>query len=280
MTAMQHLAAIRAHYAASDIADRLLAAIRAALGTDVLVTPEVLAPLDHYHRRGLAATRELVARIAPEASHAVLDIGCGVGGPARWIAARYGCRVVGLDLIADYCGAANALNAATGLADRVAIVEGDAAALPFLDGAFDRAVSHSVLMNIADLPAALREARRVLVPGGLFGVSVICSGPGGPAHLPAPYATAPEASHLVSPGAMCDALLGSGFDIVEARDLTAAAVVQQRETLARLGSSAPMPPLGWHVIIGEDRAREAQANAARSFVEGRLTEFEFVLRRR
>ena len=94
-------AGITDHYASTDIAARLLAALRAAQGPDAPITPDALAPLDHFHGRGVAATRELVALLEPRAGERILDIGCGIGGPARWIAARFGCEVTGIDLTAE-----------------------------------------------------------------------------------------------------------------------------------------------------------------------------------
>ena len=113
---------VRDHYASSDIAARVLATLRAMEGEDAPVTPDTLAPLDHFHRRGLVATRDLAALLGPRPGERLLDIGCGIGGPARWIAAHFGCYVTGIDLTSEFCRAAEELNAATGMADRVRVV--------------------------------------------------------------------------------------------------------------------------------------------------------------
>ena len=134
--------------------------------SDAAITPETLAPLDHFNGRGLAATQELVALLDPHAGESLLDIGSGIGGPARWIAMQYGCTVTGVDVTAAFCEAARVLNAACGVADRVRIFEGTALALPFPDASFDRAYSHGVMMSIADKVGVYREAFRVLKPGG------------------------------------------------------------------------------------------------------------------
>src|SRR2546428_6661413 len=133
------------HYAGddtgSDMASRILAAVRAVYGSDAAITPETLAPLDHFNGRGLAATQELVALLEPHAGESLLDIGSGIGGPARWIAMQYGCMVTGVDVTAAFCEAARALNAACGVADRAPIFQGTALSLPVPEVSFDPASS-------------------------------------------------------------------------------------------------------------------------------------------
>jgi 2-polyprenyl-3-methyl-5-hydroxy-6-metoxy-1,4-benzoquinol methylase len=97
---------VREHYASESITERVLTALRNANGPDVPITPETLAPIDHFHWKGVIATEGLVAELQPKASDKLLDIGCGIGGPARWIAAKYGCRVTRVDLTAEFCAAA------------------------------------------------------------------------------------------------------------------------------------------------------------------------------
>src|SRR5262252_1566055 len=133
------------HYARSGsgtaIAARLIAAVRAHGGANIAITPEALAPVDHLHGRGPLATEELVALLEPRAGETILDIGSGLGGPARWIAAKFGCAVTGVDLTAEFCTAAEALIAATGMTDKVTILNGSALDLPVPGNAFDRAYS-------------------------------------------------------------------------------------------------------------------------------------------
>ena len=160
------------HYASTGITARILTALRAVNGRDVPITPDTLAPIDHFNGKGVVATEELTAPLPPKASDHLLDIGCGIGGPARWIAAKYGCRVTGVDLTAEFCEAARELNSLCGLTDRVEILHGSALSLPLPDNSVDRAYSQAALMNVSDKSGAFREAFRVLRPGGLLALSI------------------------------------------------------------------------------------------------------------
>jgi sarcosine/dimethylglycine N-methyltransferase len=138
---------VEKHYASEGITARVLTALRAVNGQDVAITPDTLAPIDHFHGKGVVATAELAALLQPKASDHLLDIGCGIGGPARWIAAKYGCRVTGLDLTAEFCEAARELNSLCGLSDRVQVLHGSALSLPLPDNSFDHAYSQAVLIT-------------------------------------------------------------------------------------------------------------------------------------
>ena len=127
---------VQDHYARTGIVERALTAIRAANGAETPITPETLAPIDHFHGRGVLATEKLALRLDPQATDHIVDIGSGIGSPARWIAYKFGCRVTGVDLTPEFCEAARQLSDITGMSDRVTIMEGSALALPLPDATF------------------------------------------------------------------------------------------------------------------------------------------------
>ena len=151
-------------------------------------TFEALAPYDHFHGRGLEATEDMANRLHVSGTDHVLDVGSGIGGPARYMARRFGCRVSGIDLTAEFCDVARHLTARLGLAERVSFEQGDALGMPFSDAAFDGAFSMNVSMNIADKRALYREIHRVLKPGARLGLLEVVQGRGGEPDYPTPWA--------------------------------------------------------------------------------------------
>lgn len=268
--------AVASHYASSGIAERLLAALRAEIGPDAAITPDALAPLDHFHGRGVLATKELLAVLAPLKTDHVLDIGCGIGGPARWIAARTGCRVTGIDLTPAFIEAAAALTAVSGMTGQVRCLQGSALDLPFAPGSFDRAYSQNVVMNIADKPRFYAEAFRVLRPGGVLAMSNGASGKGDP-YFPVPWAASAATSFLSTVDETRRDIEAAGFTIERFHDATddiRAQVAAQRKRVEAEG----LPRLGLHVLMG-DRMRTYLANSQRSIEDGRVRMVEVLARK-
>ena len=175
------------HYGAGvSIADAIAESLRKAGKDPGKLTPTDLATVDEFHIRGRQATLELAQSLKLTAASRVLDIGSGLGGPARTLAEVYGCHVTGIDLTKAFCDAATTLSDWVGLGDRVTFLQGDATHLPFPDGMFDAAMTIHVAMNIHRKDRMYAEARRVLRPGSRFAVYDVLQGEGGEVLFPVP----------------------------------------------------------------------------------------------
>lgn len=269
---------ITSHYARDDLLERL----RAALVEDG-VDPdhpdiEALAHYDHFHSRGLEATREIADALDVAPTDDLLDIGSGLGGPARYFAQRFGCRVTGIDLTAEFCEVAREMTRLLALEDRVKFERGDALAMPFADARFDGAYSMNVSMNIKDKSALYREVGRVLKPGAWLVFSELLRGPGPEPDYPTPWARSAEASFLSTLEETQRALKSAGFELTDTR-------MTREENLAFGARSRAMvergekPPHRAVQLVHPEVARAAAANTARAMADGRLVPVELFARK-
>ncbi|OAF09900.1 SAM-dependent methyltransferase [Bradyrhizobium centrolobii] len=255
---------VRDHYAASGLTERLKAALAALGPEDQPLAPQQLAALDQFHTRGLAATADLAKHAGIAADMSVLDVGAGVGGPARFLATTYGCRVIGVDLSDPFVHAARYLTARTGQSGRVSFETASAMELPFDDGRFDVAWLQHVAMNVPDRGRLYREIRRVLKIGGRFATFDVVMGGGEPLY-PVPWARTPATSFLLSAAATREAIEAAGFRMLVWQDDTEAA----KAWIAQLRASGPPPSPNLGVVMGPQFA-QLSANLGRNLLEGRL----------
>ncbi|HVC19133.1 MAG TPA: class I SAM-dependent methyltransferase [Vicinamibacterales bacterium] len=257
---------INEHYGSVDLCARIVAAVRAAGLDPARVTRDNLGTFDEFHSGGRPSTRELARLAGLNAEMAVLDAGCGVGGPARTLAAEFGCRVTGLDLTEQFCRAAEMLTGWVGLAGRVSFRCGNALDMPFDAESFDLVWSQNSMMNIEDKGRLFREVARVLRPGGLFAFEAVLAGPVPGIHLPTFWASSPALNFLVPPGEVQALLAAAGFRVRDWIDRTAAGLERARERRAAIPDEAAAP-LGRSAIVATDVAAK-MANSARNAEEG------------
>ncbi|HET8758195.1 MAG TPA: class I SAM-dependent methyltransferase [Solirubrobacteraceae bacterium] len=241
------------------------------------LTAEDLAPVDHFHARGLPATVELADRLPVEPADDLLDIGCGLGGPARYFAQRFGCRVTGIDITGPFVVAANKLTALLGMGDQVVAEQGDGERLPYEDASFDAAYAQHVTMNVADRRRFFGEAWRVLKPGGFFALTEHGLGPVGSPHHPVPWSEDGTGEFLVTPSETRELLAGARFVDIETEDTGAQYLAAYRGAL-ELADRGELPPLGLHVLMGPT-AIEKLRNSARNIDERRTHPVRIVCRK-
>ncbi|HEU0173352.1 MAG TPA: methyltransferase domain-containing protein [Blastocatellia bacterium] len=264
---------VRQQYSATGLTDQIRSAIATIAPEGQTLTVAQLAPLDQFHTRGILATAELAGAAGLEPSTRVLDLGCGLGGPARYLAATFGCKVTGVDLSPDFIDAATYLTARCGLSDRVTFQVGDALHLPFEDAAFDAVFLQHVAMNVEDRIALYAEVRRILAVGGRLATYDLALRDGDVVY-PTPWARDASTSFLLSEVDTRTALEQAGFKVVLWRDDTRTALDWFKEAMA--GPPPSGPNLG--LVIGPDFPAII-GNLARNIRENRLGVLSTVLNR-
>ena len=282
MTDQQVDQGISGHYTPMDLGAALrsvLAGLRATGKDPDALTPDDLAPVDQFHSRGKAATVELARLAGLRGGERVLDVGGGVGGPARTLAGEFGCSVTVLDLTEAYCRIGERLTELTRLTDRVSFRHGSAYEMPFEDASFDVAWTQHSSMNMDNKERLYAEIHRVLRPGGILALHEIMAGPVQPIHFPVPWATDPAISFLRRPEEVRALLRELGFAERAWLDTTPQSLAWFRERVPAgpAAGSAP-PPLGPHLLVGPHLGAGFR-NTIRNCEEQRLVVIEAVFER-
>ena len=184
----------------------------AATGKDLdALTIEDLTPLDQYHFGGKGATMSLAHLAALTPGLRVLDVGGGLGGPARMLAVEFGCNVTVVDLTESYVLAAKELTSRLRLGDQVEHQIGDALELSFDDGAFDVVWTQNSGMCISAKERLYAGFHRVLRPGGLLAFQEPMAGPMQPPIFPLMWARDATTNFLRTPVEMRALIEAAGF---------------------------------------------------------------------
>lgn len=261
---------INRHYGWSGLMETIEEEIRRNGIEPTQVTVDELAPVDNYHWHRLAGTLALARVAAISAADTVLDVGGGIGGPARQLARRHGCHITVLDLTAEYCAVGETLTEWTHLEDNVSFVCANALAMPFPDASFDVVWTQHASMNIADKASLYTEMARVVRPGGRLAFFDVLAGPSQPIHFPVPWASDPSFSFLLTPQETRTRIAESGFrelawltgDVLEAE-------LDRADAEADASSSRPRAALNPGLLNGPDGPRMG-ANVGRNAAEGRI----------
>lgn len=267
---------VAAHYTREGLTETILRAVQAAVPLEHKLTAVDLAPLDEFHVGGIEATRDLAAQMDLIPGLQLLDVGCGIGGPARYFAAEHGCIVSGVDLTDEFVAVARALTKLMDLDRAASFQVANATSLPFEPATFDRAYMIHVGMNIEDKAAVFREVRRVLKPGGLFSVFDIMRMGDGPLRFPVPWALTEDTSFIAAVADYKAALETSGFRIEKERDRRAFGVEFTERRMSSMGQDGP-PVLGLQLLMGE-QARPMIGNILSLMKEGLVGPVELIAR--
>ena len=261
---------INDYYGQEDLGTKMLAALESA-GVDVnQLTRDDLAPFEELHIRGRESTRVLASMAGIGDGEEVLDVGSGIGGPARTLAAEYECRVTGLDLTRNFILAAEKLTALTGMDDRVSFHQGNALNMPFENDSFDWVWIQHMTMNIEDKESLIREFRRVLRPKGKLAFHEILSSKNGAPFFPVPWANDDAISFLITPGAWRGLLKEHGFKELAWQNDTEKAIAWYKAAFeAAKQGTISLPMEVFKLLVGDDFPQKGQ-NVLRSMEEDRI----------
>ncbi len=262
-----HEPSVLSHYSDGGIAERILDALGKAGKDPDNLTVDDLAPLDEFHTRGRAATRELAEFAGFGPGMNILDVGSGLGGPARYLASAHGCQMTGLELVPEFRDVAEMLSQRCGLASKTSFRRGSALEMPFDDLTFDGAWTIQAQMNIADKEGFYSEIFRVLKPGGRFVFQDIFIGNGESLDYPVPWAGDASISFLGDPQLIREMLSPIGFRELKWRDVSGETIEYGKQN--RPAPNAPTPILGMHVLFGEE-IFQRRANSGKALREGKI----------
>jgi len=265
------------HYTKGGVLDSILSTLRRTGKDPSRLLAADLSPVDAFHIRGRDATVDLAARGNLHPGMRVLEVGCGLGGTARYLALEHGCRVVGIDLTREYVDAAAALAELTGLGGQVEFRRASALDIPFSNEYFDVAWTEHVQMNIPDKRRFYKEIARILAPSGCLLFHDIFQGAGGAPHYPVPWAEDDSISFLISPRSAQTTLEQCGFTLTAWEDETEQSLEWVLGASERNRKSG-VPALGIHLLLG-GTARAKLENIVRNLRERRIAVCQAVARK-
>jgi ubiquinone/menaquinone biosynthesis C-methylase UbiE len=264
------------HYTHGSLEAALLDGLRRSGKNADRIDPDDLAPGDEFHIGGRQATVEFADQLGLRPGLELLDIGSGIGGPARYFAHHRQCRVTGIDLTDEYVRVASALSERAGLAGNLKFVQGSALVLPFPPASFDGAYMLHVGMNIGDKATLFAQVKRALKPGGVFGVYDVMRTAPGDLAFPVPWARTAESSFVAATDDYRRLLREAGFAVQKERERRAFAIEFFTRVQARVAESG-LPPLGLHVVMGAD-FRDMVGNLMANLENGLVAPTEMICR--
>lgn len=263
---------IASYYTSENVLERIDQNLRERGIDPEHPTLEALAPYDNFHSRGLGATLDLIALADFPAGARVVDVGGGMGGPARTLAARSDAHVTVLDLTPAFVEQGRVLTERLGMSDRIDFQVGDGTAMPFDDASFDGALTQHSTMNIDNKEALYAEIHRVLKPGGRLAMHEVMTGNGEPIDFPVPWATEPALSFLRPAEDVRALIASSGFRELAWEDETAKVLAfmnqGQGASPAERSGLGKQPP-GQLIVFGPAFVERIK-NIGKNLASGRL----------
>lgn len=270
-------AKVSTHYTHGNLLEAVQAGLKALKAGTPAEIIEVLAAIDEFHMGGRVATTALVEAMDLNSESHVLDIGCGLGGTARYITSAHGAQVTGVDLTEEYIKTGSALNEALGLAGQITLQTASATDMPFPPESFTHAAMLHVGMNIEDKPAVFHHAYRALRPGGCFAIYDVMQLNSGSVQYPVAWAENEDTSFLATPEKYTDLLQAAGFGVDPPVSKADLALTFFERIKTRIQTEGP-PPLGLHILMGTN-AKDKLGNMHANVQSGAIAPVQIIARK-
>ncbi|MFZ0389665.1 MAG: class I SAM-dependent methyltransferase [Calditrichia bacterium] len=268
---------LNSHYSQRHLVQNIISAVKKREAVSGPVTAGDLAAMDEFHIQGRKATQNLLQNLEILPGSKIAELGCGIGGTCRLLAAEYRSSVFGVDITDEYCRAADYLSRKLMLSDKIHISRAGISQLPWKSGRFDLAVLQHVIMNIPDKVAMAGEIRRILKSGGKLALFEVFSGKKDGPVFPVPWAESDALNFLVSAEEMRKNLLESGFKILHWLDYSKTGLSWVQKMLAKSRNHLP-PVLGLHLLMGSN-TREKMQNVIINLEQERICLIQAVVQK-
>lgn len=266
------------HYTTTSLLARIKSALITAGQDPETASFADLKGVDEFHTGGVQATDDLLAQLTITSATRTLDIGCGIGGAARHIAANTGAFVTGFDLTPDYVSTAQALSKMVNMSDKTHFRVGSALDMPVDDNSFDLATMFHVGMNIADKPLLFREAARTLAPNGIFALFDVMQTDSGDITFPFPWAEKADWSFVEPPEVYTDAAAQAGFELTSERQRRDFTLNFFEQAFTAIKENGAPPAVGIHLLMKDNASQKIQ-NYVTEVKANRLAPVEMIFRR-
>lgn len=240
---------VASHYHKPGLYETILERLKALGLAEADISRKDISAVDEFHVRGAEVSKELAA-LTDIQGKSLLDVGCGIGGPARMLAAEFDCQVTGLDLSEEFIRTATKLSALLRLGEKTKFVQGNALELPFKGASFEVVWTQHAQMNIPDKQQFYGEIARVLKPKGTFLYYDIFRKEQRSPNYPMPWAEQENTSFLTTPEEVTRILEAHGLSQKQTTDQTDAGIAFFEDLLAKIAQFGP-PKIGLSLVMGD-----------------------------
>ena len=272
-------ARVNEHYGKEGLLERILtAASDEGLRLDHCQSSDFSA-VSEFHIGGRKSTIELAKMAQLSEGDKVLDVGCGLGGPARTLVEEFGVLVDGIDLTSEFCAVANELTRITGLSEGAKFSQGNALNLNCESGSYDVVWTQQSCMNIEDKRQMFAEVNRVLKPGGAYVFQEVLAGvEDAVIKFPVPWDKEANMSYLWDEKKIKNSILKLNMVAHIWKNATEQYLDEYRILAAKTADVSNTPVMGVHLMLG-GQAGVMRRNVVSNLSQGLIAIYQGVFKK-